>query len=430
MLAFVRANKLNRIDLLGRPATRRSASSPSARAYLDVRQALDELGIDEVKCQRPRPAPLQDRLPLAARAGATSWSSRAASISSSWSRRSARSSKCRCARSSTAPPTSPICIGKKDEQGNWLFPVKGALDPNDIAICIGERLLKYRAQRRTRRARRAPQGSAARRSPRPRTSRCARPYFCSGCPHNSSTVVPEGMPRLCRHRLPLHGAVDGPQRPTASPRWAARARNWIGEAPFSTRSHVFQNLGDGTYNHSGSLALRAAIAAGRQHHLQDPVQRRRRHDRRPAQRRRPDGPTDRPPGGGRRRQARSSSSPTSRDKYPPGTNGRRASPSIIATSSMRCSASSPTIPGMHRADLRPDLRRRKAPPPQARHVSRSRQARHHQRARLRGLRRLRRRSRTACRCSRSRPNSAASADRPVELQQGFLLRRRASARPS
>ena len=95
-----------------------------------------------------------------------------------------------------------------------------------------------------------------------RNRRRARPIFCSGCPHNTSTVVPEGIARLCRHRLPLHGAVDGPQHRGLHRRWAARARNWVGEAPFSTRGHVFQNIGDGTYNHSGMLAIRAARRAG------------------------------------------------------------------------------------------------------------------------------------------------------------------------
>jgi hypothetical protein len=61
--------------------------------------------------------------------------------------------------------------------------------------------------------------------------------------------------------------------------------SWIGQAPFTTDRHIFANLGDGTYYHSGLLAVRQSIAAEGQHHLQDPVQRRGRDDRRPADRR-------------------------------------------------------------------------------------------------------------------------------------------------
>ena len=87
------------------------------------------------------------------------------------------------------------------------------------------------------------------------------PYFCSGCPHNSSTVVPEGSRAYAG--IGCHYMAQWMDRETSGfTQMGGEGANWIGEAPFSTRNHVFQNLGDGTYNHSGSLAVRAAIQAG------------------------------------------------------------------------------------------------------------------------------------------------------------------------
>ena len=87
------------------------------------------------------------------------------------------------------------------------------------------------------------------------------PYFCSGCPHNTSTVVPEGMRAYAG--IGCHYMAQWMDRSTHGfTQMGGEGANWIGEAPFSTREHVFQNLGDGTYNHSGYLAIRAAIGAG------------------------------------------------------------------------------------------------------------------------------------------------------------------------
>ena len=87
------------------------------------------------------------------------------------------------------------------------------------------------------------------------------PYFCSGCPHNTSTVVPEGMRAYAG--IGCHYMVQWMDRSTSGfTQMGGEGANWIGEAPFSKRNHVFQNLGDGTYNHSGYLAIRAAIASG------------------------------------------------------------------------------------------------------------------------------------------------------------------------
>ena len=87
------------------------------------------------------------------------------------------------------------------------------------------------------------------------------PYFCSGCPHNSSTKIPEGSRAYAG--IGCHYMVQWMDRDTLGyTHMGGEGANWIGEAPFSTRSHVFQNLGDGTYNHSGIQAIRAAMSAG------------------------------------------------------------------------------------------------------------------------------------------------------------------------
>ena len=87
------------------------------------------------------------------------------------------------------------------------------------------------------------------------------PYFCSGCPHNTSTVVPEGMRAYAG--IGCHYMAQWMDRDaSASRRWAARAPTGSARRRSPSAPHVFQNLGDGTYNHSGYLAIRAAIAAG------------------------------------------------------------------------------------------------------------------------------------------------------------------------
>ena len=86
------------------------------------------------------------------------------------------------------------------------------------------------------------------------------PYFCSGCPHNSSTKIPEGS--IAYAGIGCHTMAIWMDRATDGPtHMGGEGINWIGQAPFSNRNHVFQNLGDGTYNHSGLLAIRAAVAS-------------------------------------------------------------------------------------------------------------------------------------------------------------------------
>ncbi len=155
----------------------------------------------------------------------------------------------------------PAVIGKKDEQGNWLFPVKGALDPNDVAICIGDRLLKYvtdeNLKGRVARLKEAQQRLAVTQDVAVRT-----PYFCSGCPHTQIHRRAGGFARAYAG-IGCHYMAQWMDRSTDGfTQMGGEGANWIGEAPFSKRPHVFQNIGDGTYNHSGYMAIRASIASG------------------------------------------------------------------------------------------------------------------------------------------------------------------------
>lgn len=153
----------------------------------------------------------------------------------------------------------PIVIGKKDEAGAWLFPVKGALDPNDIAIALATRLLARKEDAGIAEALARIKGAQAGLSAASDIATRI-PYFCSGCPHNSSTKIPEGARAYAG--IGCHYMVQWMDRGTEGfTQMGGEGANWVGEAAFSTRNHVFQNLGDGTYNHSGILALRWAIAS-------------------------------------------------------------------------------------------------------------------------------------------------------------------------
>ena len=150
-------------------------------------------------------------------------------------------------------------IGKLDEEGRTLFPQTGTLSSNRIGLEIGKRLLGICDEAGV--AARVGELEARERGAPSNVLPFARkPYFCSGCPHNRSTVVPEGS---------RGGAGTGcnymvmwmDRRSDGYTQMGADGANWIGEAPFSNRTHMFQNMGDGTYNHSGLLSIRACVAA-------------------------------------------------------------------------------------------------------------------------------------------------------------------------
>lgn len=256
--AFVRANGLNKIIFSGGRKPKLGIITVG-KSYLDVRQALADIGIDEDKANQlgirlfkvacPWPLDIEHIKDFARGLDM---------IIVVEEKRSLIEVQVREDLYGTS--MQPVVVGKMDERGDWLFPVRGALDPNNIAIAIGERVLKVIGQSeeisaRVNRLRQYQAMLADTSDVAVRT-----PYFCSGCPHNSSTKVPEGS--IAGAGIGCHFMALWMDRSTIGfTAMGGEGAQWIGQAPFSTRDHMFQNLGDGTYNHSGSLAIRFAIAA-------------------------------------------------------------------------------------------------------------------------------------------------------------------------
>ena len=151
-------------------------------------------------------------------------------------------------------------LGATDAAGQILFPDSYALDPMVIAGKIGKILVAEGcgSERLTGALQRIDEATHADNAP---TLASRLPYFCSGCPHSSSTKIPEGS--RAYSGIGCHYMVQWMDRDTLGfTQMGGEGANWIGESLFSTRKHVFQNIGDGTYNHSGIQAIRAAVASG------------------------------------------------------------------------------------------------------------------------------------------------------------------------
>ncbi|MCR6487938.1 indolepyruvate ferredoxin oxidoreductase family protein [Amycolatopsis sp. OK19-0408] len=153
---------------------------------------------------------------------------------------------------------APAITGKKDRDGRTLFTELGELDPDGIATGLARRLPEGIASVDAYRARRRRERISV-----PLLART--PYFCSGCPHNSSTKVPEGTlvgGGIGCHTMALFMEPDQVGTVLGVTQMGGEGTQWIGMAPFVEAEHFVQNIGDGTFTHSGSLAVRAAVAAG------------------------------------------------------------------------------------------------------------------------------------------------------------------------
>jgi indolepyruvate ferredoxin oxidoreductase len=153
----------------------------------------------------------------------------------------------------------PRIVGKRDEQGNVLLPYHSGLDANILLPIIARRLQTYLPD--TALSERVNQYVAEQALPLlPILSAPRQPYFCSGCPHNRSTVVPDDS--MAFGGIGCHGLVHSMNRHTIGlGHMGGEGAQWAGAAPFTSTPHMFQNIGDGTLFHSGSLAIRQAIAA-------------------------------------------------------------------------------------------------------------------------------------------------------------------------
>jgi indolepyruvate ferredoxin oxidoreductase len=171
----------------------------------------------------------------------------------------------------------PVCsrprvVGKYSDAGEWvqvpksgiLLSPNGELTPTTIAVAIAGRLARLIKLTDL------PAGVLAFLAPDESSASCVQhnaalpqrvPYFCSGCPHNTSTKVPEGSRAVAG--IGCHFMSMWMDRSTETfTQMGGEGASWIGQAPFTSTPHIFANLGDGTYMHSGSLAIRAAVAAG------------------------------------------------------------------------------------------------------------------------------------------------------------------------
>ncbi len=275
-LAYVRANKLNKI-IWDSPHARIGIVT-AGKSYLDTRQALADLGIDE-RIARDigiRLYKVGMTWPLEAE-GVREFAQGLEEILVVEEKRQILEYQLKEELYNWRDDVRPRVVGKFDDtgewsnrsgegHGDWLLPATYELNPAQIAHAIAGRISKYFAghpveQRvKERVAYLETKEALLNVSTKADPGKDRVPHFCSGCPHNSSTKVPEGSRALAG--IGCHYMVLWMDRETSTfTHMGAEGTTWIGHAPFTSEQHVFTNLGDGTYFHSGLLAIRATVAA-------------------------------------------------------------------------------------------------------------------------------------------------------------------------
>jgi len=256
MELFAQANGLDRV--IGTPAAPLGVVT-SGKSFLDVAEALRLLGLAEdgpvAVLKVGQVFPIDGRAMQAFAAGRRE-------LLFVEEKAGLLESQAAQALFNTPAATRPRIVGKKDDAGGLLVPSHGVLDAHDVAVLIGERLAALDIGGADLRTRVSQLKSEKRRAAGLVAARGARtPWFCAGCPHSTSTRTPEGSTAFTG--IGCHTMAIWMDRNSLPPtQMGGEGANWIGMAPYVDTGHVFQNLGDGTFNHSGLLAIRAAVAAG------------------------------------------------------------------------------------------------------------------------------------------------------------------------
>ncbi len=256
--AFARANNQNRVTMTSsRP---RFGIVATGKAYLDTLQALDDLGIDAAAAERigltvlkiGMPWPLE---PTVVRQFAMNLEE----VLVIEEKRAVIENQMKEQLYNWDEAKRPRIVGKFDENREWILPSAGELTPARIARVIAKRLQPFYASEAVdKRLRFLDAKEAEIKAHKTNIQRL--PYFCSGCPHNTSTKIPEGSRAAAG--IGCHYMVLWMDRATETfTHMGGEGANWIGQAPFTETPHIFTNIGDGTYYHSGILAIRAAVAA-------------------------------------------------------------------------------------------------------------------------------------------------------------------------
>jgi indolepyruvate ferredoxin oxidoreductase len=256
--AFARANKLDRTVIDSREP--RFGIVTTGKSYLDVCQALDDLGIDQQEAEAIglKVYKVAMAWPLEPQ-GVRAFAEGLEEVLVVEEKRAVIETQIKEQLFNWPVNVRPRVIGKHDESGEWILPSPGELSPAQIARVIAKRIARFYQSSRIAEHLARLEASEAQLSgsvvPFLRT-----PYFCSGCPHNTSTKVPEGSRALAG--IGCHYLSQFMDRSTATfSQMGGEGAAWIGQAPFVETPHVFANIGDGTYTHSGILAIRAALAA-------------------------------------------------------------------------------------------------------------------------------------------------------------------------